>query len=83
MRGCVCTNLVAQTGVCGEIAALGYPAGDGAGVDGQAETAADVVSRAVYGVALVEAAEGLQDDLEWVGVGSQRIVDIVSVETDY
>ena len=40
------------------------PAGDGARVDGQAETPADVVRCVCQGVALVEAAEGLENNLE-------------------
>ena len=36
-------------------------------MDGHAEAPADVVSRALNGIALVEMAEGLQDHLERIG----------------
>jgi hypothetical protein len=59
--------LIAKAGKGAERTVCSQPAGDGARVDSEAETAADVVRCAANGVALIKAAEGLQDDFERVG----------------
>ena len=67
VRRPLCAHLVSQTRKGGEVAIFGEPAGDGAGVDSKAEAATNGVRRAVDGVALVEMAEGFQDQLERIG----------------
>lgn len=59
--------VVAQTGKGGKVVIFSEPAGDGAGMDGEAKAPSDVFRCRADGMSLIEAAEGFQDYLERIG----------------